>query len=168
MVSCAIFSSFSALKIKHRQQPLEGILPIETGIREPALFGFPFGQSPVYSLIFDYLSHSLTIVSVLTTKFPIKSLIRHQKPSKIHGHKKPRKWRISGVFRLLLGLISAWRTEVLCARPSSHISYALSFWDRGSGNRRPSEWSGNQDRPEEGHGRCRDGLRRPGRCSRRP
>lgn len=32
--------------------------------------------------------------------------------------KKPRKWRISGVFRLLLGLINASRTEALCARPS--------------------------------------------------
>ena len=55
MVSCAIFSSFSALKIKHRQQPLEGILPVETGIREPALFGFPFGQSPVVKSLFAVL-----------------------------------------------------------------------------------------------------------------
>ena len=66
---------------------------------------------------FHFLSHSLTIVSVLTTKFPIKSLIRHQKPSKIHGHKKPRKWRISGVFRLLLGLINASRTAEHDAQP---------------------------------------------------
>jgi hypothetical protein len=55
VVSCAIFSSFSALKIKHRQQPLEGILPVETGIREPALFGFPFGQSPVVKSLFAVL-----------------------------------------------------------------------------------------------------------------
>ena len=47
MVSCAIFSSFSALKIKHRQQPLEGILPVETGVRKPALFIVPLGQSAV-------------------------------------------------------------------------------------------------------------------------
>ena len=47
MVSCAIFSSFSALKLKHPQQPLEGILPVETGVRKPALFIVPLGQSAV-------------------------------------------------------------------------------------------------------------------------
>ena len=39
--------------------------------------------------------------------------------------KRPRKWRISGVFRLLLGLINVSRTEALCARPSSR-SYNMS------------------------------------------
>jgi len=34
---------------------------------------------------------------------------------------------------------SAWRTEVRDGRPSDRTSYAPSFWDRGSGNRRPSK-----------------------------
>ena len=34
-------------QLKHPQQPLERVLPIETGIREPALFIVPLGQSAV-------------------------------------------------------------------------------------------------------------------------
>ena len=40
------------------------------------------------SLIFIFLSHSLTIVSVLTTKSPVNSMKRHQIRSKIPGHEK--------------------------------------------------------------------------------
>ena len=52
---------------------------------------------------FLFLSHSLTIVSVLTTKFPIKSMIRHQKPSKIHGHEKTPEMAYFRGFSTLVG-----------------------------------------------------------------
>jgi len=47
----------------------------------------------------DYSSGPL----VLTTKFPAKSMIRHQKPSKIHGHEKTPEMAYFRGFSTLVG-----------------------------------------------------------------
>ena len=49
-----LFLRFSQLK--HPQQPLERVLPVQTGIREPALFIIPFGQTPVVKRLFAVLN----------------------------------------------------------------------------------------------------------------
>ena len=42
-------------QFKHLKQPLERVLPVQTGIREPALFIVPLGQSPVVKCLFAVL-----------------------------------------------------------------------------------------------------------------
>ena len=41
------FYSHRSSQLKHRQNPLERVLSVQAGIREPALFIVPLGQSPV-------------------------------------------------------------------------------------------------------------------------
>ena len=60
-------------------------------------------------------------------------------------------------------VIISWRTGERDGRPSDRTSFFPSFWGRGSGNRRPSGWHGIRGSRPAGHGRCRDGWRRPDR-----